>query len=187
VTGPSVAAGPSVAWRPVITVRPRLAGTRLALAVLLAGMLALVGRHLAPAFRVLLEALALLGRHGLVLAIPLEDLLLLLWRQPLESVVRGLELALPVIWQRLPALKILLEAGAVGGRHAAEPLLILPRDLPLVGRETLPVTVVLRRCLPLLGRHLPPLLEIALSLCALFRRQALEPADGSIAGRARTG
>jgi hypothetical protein len=163
----------------------RLAGARLALAVLLAGLLALLGRHLAPALRVPLNALALLGWHGLELAGALEDLLLLLRRQPLEALVRGVELALPLLRQRLPPPEVLRDASPVGRRHVAQPLLILPGGLSLLGRKVLPVAVVLNRSLPLLGRHLLPLLEIALSLRALFGRQALEPADGSIAGPGR--
>jgi hypothetical protein len=163
----------------------RLAGARLALAVLLAGLLALIGRHLAPAFRVPLNALTLLGRHGLELTGALENLLLLLRRQPLEALVRGVELAFPLLRQRLPPPEVLRDASPVGRRHVAQPLLILARGLPLLGRETLPVAVVLYRSLPLLGRHLLPLLEIALSLRALFGREALEPADGSIAGLGR--
>ena len=96
-SGPTVTAGAPFASRPGFAVRPRLAGTRLALAVLLAGLLALVGRHLTPALRVPLNSLALLGRHGLVLAGALEDLLLLLRRQPLEALVRGVELAFPLL------------------------------------------------------------------------------------------
>jgi hypothetical protein len=49
------------------------------------------------------------------------------------------------------------------------------------------VAVVLNRSLPLLGRHLLPFLEIALSPRALFGREAIEPADGSIAGLGRCG
>jgi len=143
---------------PLLAVRPRLAGARLALAVLLAGLLALIGRHLAPALRVPLNALALLGRHGLELAGALENLLLLLRRQPLEALVRGVELAFPLLGQRLPPPEVLRDASPIGRRHVAQPLLILARGLPLLGRETLPVAVVLDRSLPLLGRHLLPLL-----------------------------
>ena len=47
---------------------------------LIAGLLALGRRHLAPAFRVPLEALALLGAHGLIALKTFLDLLLLLLR-----------------------------------------------------------------------------------------------------------
>ena len=144
------ASGPSGTAGPPFAVRTRLAGTRLALAVLLAGLLALVGRHLAPALRVLLDTPALLGRHGLVLSEPLENLLLLLRRQPLEALVRGVELAFPLLGQRLPPPEVLRDASPIGRRHVAQPLLILARGLPLLGRETLPVAVVLDRPLPLL-------------------------------------
>jgi hypothetical protein len=91
----------------------RLAGLRLALAVLLAGLLALLGRHLSPALRILLHALALFGRHlAPTLRIPL-DALALLGRQPLEALVRRLELALPVLRQRLPAVEVLYDASPV--------------------------------------------------------------------------
>ena len=103
----------------------------MALAILIAGLLALVGRHLPPAFRILLEALALLGRHGLVLAITLKDLLLLLRRQPLEAVVRRVEFALTLLRQRLEAPEVLLHPGAVGGSHSAKPLIVLARHLAL--------------------------------------------------------
>jgi hypothetical protein len=91
----------------------------LALAVLLAGLLALVGRHLAPTLRVPLNLLTLVGRHGLVLAEALEDLLLLLGRQPLEALVRGFELSLPVLRHRLPPPEFLRDVGPVGRRHVA--------------------------------------------------------------------
>jgi len=101
--------GPWLAWaRPGSIVRT-------ALADLLAQMLALLGRHLAPALRVFLEALALLGIHGLIaLEAPLE-LLLSLRGQLLEALVRRLELTLAVLGQAVPPLEVLHDARALAG------------------------------------------------------------------------
>jgi hypothetical protein len=64
---------------------------------LVAGLLALGRRHLAPALSVPLEALALIRAHGLVALESLPDLLLLLLRKPLKAVVRRFELTLALL------------------------------------------------------------------------------------------
>src|SRR5262245_9036324 len=102
---------------------------RRALPDLVTGMLALGRRHLPPALHVPLEAFPLLGAHGLIALEAFSDLLLLLRRQALEAVVRRVQLALALPRQRLVALEVLQHAGAIGGRHAAEALVVLPRLL----------------------------------------------------------
>jgi len=126
-------AGPPFRSHVIVAFEVALTGSRPALTVLLPGLLALLRRHLTPALLLSLEALSLLGRHGLVLARALEDLLLLLRRQPLEALVRGLELALALLGQRLPALEVLHDAPALLWRHAAKPLEVLARGQPLLG------------------------------------------------------
>ena len=63
-------------------------------------------------------------------------------------------------------------------RQCLEPLEVLPRAAPLLGRHLLPLLIALEHALTLLGRHRLPALEIALRDRALVRREALHPFDG---------
>jgi hypothetical protein len=101
------------------------------LSYLIARALALRRRHLAPPLRVPLEALALIGAHRLIALETIPELLLLLLGEPLEAVVGRVELALTLRRQGLEATEVFLHPRAVGGRHPAEPLIVLPRHLPL--------------------------------------------------------
>src|SRR6186997_3595972 len=74
-------------WRPLLS----------PLADLLARLLALLGRHVAPALEISVHALALLGRERLVALEALLDLLLPLGGQPLEAIVVALQLPATVL------------------------------------------------------------------------------------------
>ena len=95
--------------------RRRLALGRALLSNLIARLLPLGRRHPAPPLHVALEALALIGAHRLIALEPLAKELLLLEREPLESLVGRVQLALPLRRERLEALEIFLHAGAIGG------------------------------------------------------------------------
>src|SRR5262250_1120562 len=151
-------------------------GRALLLSDLIARLLPLLRRHLAPALHVLLEAGALVGAHGLVALQALAKELLLLLRQPLEALMGSVQLALPLRGQRLEALEVFLHAGTVCRRHAAQALVVLPRRLAFLGREALPLAIVLERALPLLRAHLPPPLQVALGLRAILGGEPIEPA-----------
>src|SRR5215470_14857013 len=109
-------------------------GRALLLSDLIARLLPLLRRHLAPALHVLLEAGALVGAHGLIALQALAKELLLLLRQPLEALVGGVELALPLRRERLGGLGVFLRGGTVGRRHAAQALVVLACRLPFLGR-----------------------------------------------------
>src|SRR5262245_25320309 len=156
--------------------RRRLALGRAMLSDLIASLLPLLRRHLAPALHVLLESLALVGAHALVAMAPLAKKLLLLLREPLEALVGRIQLALPLRRERLEAPEIVLQAGAIARRHAAQALVVLPRRLSFLGREVLPLAIVLESALPLLRAHFPPLLQVALGLRAVLGGEAIEPA-----------
>src|SRR5262245_28514545 len=153
----------------------RLALGRAMLSDLIARLLPLLRRHLAPALHVLLEALALVGAHALVPLEPLAKELLLLLREPLEAIVGRIQLALPLRRERLEAREIFLRARAVARRHPTQALVVLPRRLSFLGREALPLAIVLESALPLLRAHLPPPLQVALGLRAVLGGEAIEP------------
>ena len=148
---------------------------------LIARVLALRRRHLAPPLRVPLEALTLIWAHGLIALETLPELLLLLLGEALEALVRGVDLALTLRGQGLEAPEVFLHSSPVGGSHPAKPLIVLARHLTLLRREALPLAIVLERALALLGRHLLPFLEIPLRLRALLRRQPIESANSRLA------
>src|SRR5882672_7722467 len=166
----------------VVTRRSDLARRRLpALPQLLAGLLALLGRHGPPPLEVPVHSLALLGRERLVTLVALLDLLPPVRRELLVALVGALELPLAIVGQLVPALEVLHDPRALARRHLAEALEVVA----LVGGEALPVAVVLERALPLLGRHAAPALQVALGGRALLGRQPLEALDGGARGRRR--
>src|SRR5258705_989476 len=170
----------------VVVLRPDLARRRLpALPHLLAGLLALLGRHGAPPLEVAVQPLALLGGERLVTLEALLDLLAPLRRELLVALVGALELALAIVGELVPALEVLHDPRALARRHLAEALEVLARGPALFGVEALPVPVVLEGVLPLLRRHGAPALHVTLGRRALLRRQPLEALDGRARGRRR--
>jgi hypothetical protein len=128
---PSARPAPGAA---VVTRGPDLArGRRPALAHLLAGLLALLGRHGAPPLEVPVQSLALLRRERLVALVALLDLLLPVRRELLVALVGALELPLAVAGKLVPALEVLHDPRALAGRHLAEALEVLPRALAVLG------------------------------------------------------
>src|ERR1700730_7563719 len=94
---------------------------------LLTRLLALLRRHVAPALRVAIHPLPLLGSELLVALEALLDLLLPLRRELLIPLVGALELPLAVVGELVPALEVLHDPRAIAGRHLAEALQVLTR------------------------------------------------------------
>jgi len=155
----------------------------LLLSDLIARLLPFGRGHPTPPLHVALEALALIGAHRLISLEPLAEELLLLEREPLKALVGRVQLTLSLRRERLEVLEIFLHTGAIGRRHPAQPLVVLSRGLPLLGREAPPLAVVVEGTLPLLRGHLPPLLQVALGLGAVLGREAIEAAHGRLARR----
>src|SRR5262249_56821810 len=122
--------------------RRRLALGRAMLSDLIASLLPLLRRHLAPALHVLLESLALVGAHALVALEPLAKKLLLLLREPLEALVGRIQLALPLRRERLETPEIVLQAGASARGHGGPGLVGLARRRAVPGGGGLPPAVV---------------------------------------------
>src|SRR5206468_12791446 len=95
----------------------------------LAEPLAFLGRHLPPALLIAEHALTLLGRHRLPLSEPLQDAVSALGRQPLEALVRFLQLVPPLLGSLVPALKVFEDLRPLLGRELAEALVALARRL----------------------------------------------------------
>src|SRR5262245_51972229 len=94
--GTTIAAAGAAGTAVAAVLRRPLALGRALLSDLIARLLPLLRRHLAPALHVLLEAFALVRAHALVALEPLAKELLLLLREPLEAIVGRIQLALPL-------------------------------------------------------------------------------------------